>query len=156
MKHVIALALVILSVNATFANSGHTLKKQNEKIGSCETGYDTDSANFVTLLNAIATVESQNNPNAMGDQNQAAGIFQLHRCALLDVNRKYRTTFSWPSDCLNPVTAQQIAKLYLVICGYGKKPLEETIRRYNGGGKHWQSNAAGRYWEKVKAILSSL
>jgi hypothetical protein len=107
------------------------------------------------LVCAIAIAET-NGRNIMGDQNRAAGIWQLHDIAVREVNRIYGTRYFWPQDALNPITARQIARCYLKICGYGKKPLEETVRRYNGGGKHWQSNAAGRYWEKIKAILFSL
>jgi hypothetical protein len=138
-------------------------KNKNQGTNACGTGLSKGFAGCAVcfdaylenLLDAIAIAET-NGRNIMGDQNQAAGIFQLHRCALLDVNRKYGTCYEWPRDALVPHHARNIAKLYLKICGYGKKPLEETVRRYNGGGKHWQSNAAGRYWLKVKTILSSL
>jgi hypothetical protein len=132
----------------------------SQTTNACLTGYAPESAGYADsssvslndLVSAIAVVESGNNPMAMGDQNQAAGTFQLHRCALLDVNRKYRTKYSWPSDCMNKTTARQITKLYLEILGYNKKSLEIVVRRYNAG-KYWKGQRAKEYWNKVKQAL---
>ncbi len=124
----------------------------------CLTGYvlvsvafaDSSNASLDRIVDALIIAE---NSKGFGDNGKAAGCLQIHRCALLDVNQRFKTNYVWPSDCLNIKTARQIAKKYLVICGYGKKSLEETIRRYNAG-KRWECPAAKRYYEKVmKALL---
>lgn len=156
---IIANVIPLMADRAIFANSTNTCNeskktvacwKQSKLVYAKSAEYSAVSLD--ALVSAITIIESNGRTNIMGDQGKTAGCLQISRCALLDVNRRFGRTYSWPSDCLNEKTAWQIAKFYLVICGYGKRPLEETIRRYNAG-KHWQSDAAGRYFKKVMKEL---
>jgi hypothetical protein len=118
---------------------------------------DSSSVSLDRIVDAIAIVESQNDTTAIGDNGRAVGAWQLHKCAVDHVNQRYKTTYSWPSDCLSKPVAREIVKKYLsIILSYQmsrQMSLEEVVRRYNGGYKHWQSEAAGKYYEKVMKVL---
>lgn len=159
---IIAGNLTIMGAHAISANFTNTCNESTKTVACLKpsklvyaeyAGFSAVSLDV--LVSAIAEVESGNNARAMGDQNRAAGCLQIYRCALLDVNSRFGTTYSWPSDCLNPITARQIAKLYLIICGLGKMSLEKTVRNYNGGSKGYKKKSTEHYWLKVKKILTT-
>lgn len=143
-----------------YAESFAILSKPNQKKTALPLGCATDSKKFAVtsdalekLIDAIAIVESNGHTNIMGDQNRAAGAWQLHRGAIEHTNQRCKTNYVWPQDALNPVMARQIAKSYLIICGYEKKSLEKTVRCYNGGSKGYKKKSTKKYWEKVKKKL---
>ncbi len=141
----------------TFVILWPTWSNSQNQTNVCLTGYAPASVAYAASSNAsldkiIEVLIIAENSKGFGDNGKAAGFLQIHRLALLDVNQRFKTNYVWPSDCLNAKTAREIAKKYLVICGYGKKSLEETIRRYNAG-KRWECPAAKRYYEKVMKEL---
>lgn len=161
-----AIASAILITVATadtqqFATLSDGWRSKSQTINVCETGCNKGSVDYVAFSNAflekvidaIAEVESSGRANIMGDKGQAAGAWQLHKRTVCEVNRIYKTTYSWPTDCLDEKTARQIVRFYLIICGYKKKSLQETVRRFNGGYKYWQSEAARHFWKKVEKEL---
>jgi soluble lytic murein transglycosylase-like protein len=103
------------------------------------------------LLDAIAHVESNNNPNAVGDNGRAIGSYQIHRrywqdgIRILGVDWKYR-------DARDPHKARQIVRAYLRYYGKGKSLLD-MARIHNGGPNGHKKKATLGYSRKVKRIL---
>lgn len=63
-------------------------------------------------LNVIASIESSNNPNAVGDGGLALGLYQLHECVIKDAKRHFKCDYSH-QDALNPEKAHKIANWYI-------------------------------------------
>lgn len=104
------------------------------------------------LLDALQTVESNGNANAIGDGGNAVGILQIHPCVVTDVNRIHGTRYTL-SDRLDPAKARQIARLYL--SHYCKTDSDEAnARTWNGGPKGAKKAATVAYWRRVKARLA--
>lgn len=105
------------------------------------------------LLDAIAHVESNNNPDATGDSGRAIGSFQIHRhywqdgIRILGVDWKYR-------DARNPEKARQVVRAYLRYYGQGKSLLD-MARIHNGGPKGHKKEATLEYSRKVETILEN-
>lgn len=167
-----ALATLIIpqtlpSADMFYARYSNTLSRTNVSlIGSlagCAGSASISVPSLEKLVDAIAAVESGNNPTAIGDQGRARGAWQLHEGAVNHVNQLFHTSYVWPQDALNPTTARQIVKLYLIILGYTYPEnvytkqyflnIEKCVRKYNGGYKHWNSAAASRYWQKIQRAL---
>lgn len=103
------------------------------------------------LLDAIAVVESRENPGAMGDQGRAVGVYQIHRpywaegTEILGVNWAY-------ADARDPQKARQVVRAYLSHYGRGKTLLD-MARIHNGGPKGYEKRATLAYARKVEQVL---
>lgn len=109
------------------------------------------------LIDALATVESSNNPSAVGDGGNALGLLQIWECIIVDVNAHYGTRYKH-SDAFDPVKAREICRLYLDHYAterrLGRTPtLEDYARIWNGGPNGHKKASTAKYWKKVKAAL---
>ena len=94
------------------------------------------------LLNALAMVESQNNPQAVGDRGlryPAYGAYQMRQPAFEDV-RRLRPQDASGIEQLSSILGQpdrqrQLARAYLGILdqNYGLDSLEDILAAYNAG-----------------------
>ena len=111
------------------------------------------------LLEAIRIVESNNNPNAVGDSGNAIGIYQIwedyHTDALMagNISGEYL-------DCYDPVYAENVVveymKRYATERRLGKVTPEKVARMHNGGPNGWKIGATEKYWDKVEPIFERL
>ncbi len=104
------------------------------------------------LLDAIAVVESRDNPAAVGDRGKAVGVYQIHRSYwaegtdLLGVAWDYR-------DARDPQKARQVVRAYLSYYGRGKTLLD-MARIHNGGPRGCRKAATLAYARKVEQVLN--
>lgn len=116
------------------------------------------------LLLAIMLVESNLNPNAIGDGGKAYGILQIHEPYLHDANelsirgggKRYTH-----DDMFNQLYAINVFFLYMERYAteerLGRKPTQEDIARIHNGGLHgWKRESTEKYWEKVQVELAIL
>jgi len=111
------------------------------------------------LLEAIRIVESNNNPNAVGDSGNAIGIYQIWEdyhtdaCMAGNINGEYL-------DCYNPVYAENVVveymKRYATERRLGVVTPEKIARMHNGGPNGWRIGATDKYWAKVEPIFERL
>lgn len=97
------------------------------------------SENLLNIADILKEVESNNNPNAIGDGGDALGVLQIHEACIVDVNRYFGTEYTH-SDATNPIIAEDIfikyitlgIKLYKKRCG--EQPTNaQIVRMWNGG-----------------------
>jgi soluble lytic murein transglycosylase-like protein len=105
-----------------------------------------------TLLAALMTVESNNNPNAIGDHGRAIGVLQISRAVVRDVNRATGSHYRWPADCYNKATSIAICSAYLDMYARGKSA-ESMARVWNGGPGGDRKASTLAYWRLVKPLL---
>lgn len=99
----------------------------------------SEETNLLEIANVLKEVETNNNPNAVGDGGLALGNLQIHEACVIDVNRYYGTTYTH-QDAKNPKIAQDIfvkylslgIELYTLRCGYPPSE-DEIVRMWNGG-----------------------
>ena len=111
------------------------------------------------LLEAIRIVESNNNPNAVGDSGNAIGIYQIWEdyhtdaCMAGNISGEYL-------DCYNPVYAENVVveymKRYATERRLGVVTPEKVARIHNGGPNGWKIGATEKYWDKVEPIFERL
>ena len=105
------------------------------------------------LLDAIATVESQNGLRPVGDGGRAIGPYQIHRDYWRDGTRFLGG--DWPyEDARNGVKAREVVRAYLLYYGKGKS-LIELARIHNGGPDGDRKASTLHYAAKIKRILVS-
>jgi len=110
--------------------------------------------NFDDLLAAIATVESNNDPNAYNKKENAAGLYQIRPIYLKDVNRILGVQRYKLFDRFDPQKSREIAYVYLN--HYGKnKSLEQLARIHSGGPQGYKRKSTLAYWHKVKRVLNN-
>jgi soluble lytic murein transglycosylase-like protein len=63
-------------------------------------------------LKAIAQIESNGNPKAVGDKGRAFGLYQLHKEPIEDYNRHFKADFKH-SEAFNPKVATKVANWYI-------------------------------------------
>lgn len=104
------------------------------------------------LLDAIAMVESRDNPGAVGDHGRAVGAYQIHRSywaegtELLGVTWKYR-------EARDPQKARQVVRAYLSYYGRSKTLLD-IARIHNGGPRGHEKAATLAYARKIEQVLN--
>ena len=103
------------------------------------------------LVDAIAQVESNNDPLAVGDDGSAIGVYQIHRAywhdgtRLLGVNWRYEEAF-------DAQKARCVVKAYLRHYGRGKS-LMDMARIHNGGPKGHRKKSTLSYARKILALI---
>ena len=108
-----------------------------------------------TLIERIQQVESGSQKGEVksekikdGDDGRAVGALQMHKGAVDDVNRYYKTNFSY-SDRSDFPKARLMAALYIRM--WMEKHREEIAARiFNGGPRGWQKKSTDEYWEKIR------
>lgn len=105
------------------------------------------------LLNAISKVESNNNPNAVGDNGKAIGIYQIHLSYWKDAIEHDPSIGGSYEDCKNPEYARKIVIAYMDRYA-PKNASDETLARiHNGGPMGYKKASTKKYWNKVKKEL---
>jgi len=110
------------------------------------------------LLTALIQVESGGQADAVGDNGRAVGILQIHKITVDDVNRIYKTNYTY-KDRYSPKLSKEIASKYLLYWGnrYAKKHGTVNImvlaKIHNGGPRGYQKKATVKYWLKVRKEL---
>lgn len=105
----------------------------------CTVTVKANEANLLDIAETLKVVESNNNPDAIGDGGKAFGVLQIHKACVLDVNRYYGTTYTH-KDAYNPKIAEDIfvkylslgIKLYKDRCGV-EPTTNQIVRMWNGG-----------------------
>lgn len=101
--------------------------------------FNTNKETLLEIADVLKEVESNNNPEAVGDGGLAFGNLQIHKACIIDVNRYYGTTYTH-EDAKNPVISEDIfvkylslgIKLYKKRCGNAPSE-DEIVRMWNGG-----------------------
>lgn len=104
------------------------------------------------LLDAIATVESRNDPDLVGDSGRAAGIYQIHRSYWADATRILGVNWDY-RDARDPRKARQVVRAYLSHYGSGKTLLE-MARIHNGGPMGCRKASTLAYARKIARVLT--
>ena len=76
------------------------------------------------LLTAMIMVESGGNNLAVGDNGNGIGCLQIHKAVIDDVNRVFKTNYTWPESAFSREDAKIICRLYLK--HYAKKYQKKT------------------------------
>lgn len=104
------------------------------------------------LIDALVKVESNGNPNAIGDNGRAIGILQIWKIVVDDVNRFSNVKYAY-DDRYDEVKSREMCKKYLIHYGGKNATNEKYARIWNGGPKGHMKNATLKYWKKVRAKL---
>lgn len=110
------------------------------------------------LIKVLCKVESDNNPNAIGDNGRAYGMLQIHKVYVTDVNHIFGTTYSH-RDMFIPEKAEDVCTKYLGYYAYKywklnkKVPSEENIvKMHNGGPLGYKNPNTDKYWNKYCVV----
>ena len=110
---------------------------------------------LTSIMSILKTVETNNNPDSIGDNGRSYGILQIQRSVLSDVNRIYNTNYKH-IDMFSEEASEEVFRLYMC---YGKEvflkkhckfPTEEQmVRMWNGGiYKGYTYNETKSYYKK--------
>ena len=110
---------------------------------------------LTSIMSILKTVETNNDPDSIGDNGRSYGILQIQRSVLSDVNRIYGTDYRH-RDMFYEEASEEVFMLYLC---YGKEvflkkhcrfPTEqELVRMWNGGiYKGYKYEQTKSYYEK--------
>ena len=123
------------------------------------------TASAKDIYAAIATVESNGNDYAIGDNGNAVCRYQIWKIYVDDVNRicklkRFKKRYAY-ADRTNPVKSLEMVKIYTWFYAKryerltGNKATAEIIARiHNGGLNGWKKTATVKYWHKVKKEMA--
>jgi len=106
------------------------------------------------IREVLKHVESNYNPDVIGDNGTAFGILQIRQLAIDDVNQKYGTNYIH-QDAFNVKKSEEIFDLYVTIWSdklelrHGRKAtVEDIVRIWNGGPRGYQKKSTKHYYNK--------
>lgn len=106
------------------------------------------------LLRAIAIVESNNDPSAVGDNGNALGVYQIWNVYWQDAIRHIPAIGGEYVDVIDTNYARQVVIAYWDRYGHRVDySLEGLARIHNGGPTGFRKSATDRYWKKVQENL---
>jgi len=105
------------------------------------------------LLPILAQVESNNNPNATGDNGAAVGILQIWPIMVKDVNRISGKAYTL-QDRRSKAKSYEMATIYLK--HYGKPNAEYLCRLWNAGPDANRQPGTRKYWIKCQQEIKRL
>lgn len=106
------------------------------------------------IREVLKEVETNCNPDKIGDNGTAFGILQIRPLAIEDVNQKYGTHYTH-QDAFDVICAEEIFELYLTIWGdklekrEGREAtVEDIVRIWNGGPRGYRLKSTKEYFLK--------
>ena len=110
------------------------------------------------FLDALARLESGNQPTAVNRREDAHGLYQIRPAYLADANRIMGTNYTL-ADCHRPAIAEEVVRAYLAHYGdaYAKrtgKPVTREVlaRIHNGGPRGAEREATADYGARFVAL----
>ena len=110
------------------------------------------------FLDALATVESNGKDDAIGDNGNALGRYQLWEVYWQDATEHCQEIGGRYKDVTNKVYAERCVVAYLMrYCpkAVSASDYEVMARTHNGGPKGSKRKATLGYWKKVERALAS-
>ena len=110
------------------------------------------------VLQAIRIVESNDDPNAVGDGGDSIGCYQIQKCYWLDA-KEFSDLDGTYLDCYNRGYADRTVRFYMARYAterrLGREVTQEDVARiHNGGPNGYKKECTKKYWSKVKKILN--
>lgn len=117
------------------------------------------ASDLKTIRPILEIVETNSNPDAIGDSGKSFGILQIQKVCVDDVNRIYGTKYTH-DEMFNPECAKEVFYLYLNAGieryrnKYNKEPTEKDIvRMWNGGiYKGYRYKQTIKYYNKYLEV----
>tara|TARA_Y100000004_G_scaffold191628_1_gene250752 strand:- start:730 stop:1284 length:555 start_codon:yes stop_codon:yes gene_type:complete len=127
-------------------------------VAACTPAHALTEEELTEVLSAIRVVESNNNPNAVGDNGNAIGVYQIWKSYWKDATERSGIKGTY-KDCYNPQYADKIVRAYMKRYAterrLGRAVTQEDIARiHNGGPNGYKKSATDKYWEKVRKELN--
>jgi len=112
-------------------------------------------ADMDKVLSAMRVVESNNNPDAVGDSGNAIGIYQIWESYWKDGSTGIGGNYK---DCFNADYADKIVRRYMKRYATEKRlgrevTMEDIARIHNGGPNGYKKQSTKKYWDKVQKEL---
>lgn len=107
-----------------------------------------------TFLDAIEKVESRGNPNAVGDNGDSIGAYQIQKAYWQDaVENHPELKARGYAAVKDRAYARMIIRAYMERYAPKGATWEDLARIHNGGPKGYRKKATVKYWTKVQAAL---
>lgn len=108
------------------------------------------------IREVLKQVETNNNPDVIGDSGDSYGVLQIQKLAIIDVNERYGTSYTH-KDALKVEHAERIFILYikrwvkhLERVEGRKATVEDVVRIWNGGPNGYKRKSTLLYYNKYK------
>ena len=111
------------------------------------------------VLAAIRIVESNDDPNAVGDGGDSIGCYQIQKCYWLDA-KEFSDLGGTYLDCYNRGYADRTVRFYMARYAterrLGREVTQEDIARiHNGGPNGYKKECTKKFWKKVEVVLNA-
>ena len=110
------------------------------------------------VLAAIHIVESNDDPDAVGDGGDSIGCYQIQKCYWLDA-KEFSDLGGTYLDCYNRGYADRTVRFYMARYAterrLGREVTQEDVARiHNGGPNGYKKECTKKFWKKVEVILN--
>jgi len=110
------------------------------------------------VLAAIRIVESNDDPDAVGDGGDSIGCYQIQKCYWLDA-KEFSDLGGTYLDCYNRGYADRTVRFYMARYAterrLGREVTQEDVARiHNGGPNGYKKECTKKFWKKVEVVLN--
>jgi len=114
-------------------------------------------ADMDKVLSAMRIVESNNNPDAVGDKGKAIGVYQIWNIYWIDATQ-YSGIDGDYKDCFSPEYSDKIVRAFMKRYATEKRlgrevTMEDIARIHNGGPNGYKKQSTKKYWVKIQKEL---
>jgi hypothetical protein len=132
------LAFFVLGLNLGMI-VGKDMAKDEIKQQTPNKGVKTDSLDYNAIIEKLSVLESQNNPDAIGDNGLAFGVLQFHAIAVQEHNQQFNTLYTH-KDAFNAEISKLMcynllkkgSEIHYKKCGVEANE-SDLVRMHNGG-----------------------
>ena len=118
---------------------------------------------YAQIVEVLKHVETNNQPELIGDNGDSYGVLQIQQKAVQDVNRYFGTSYTH-EQMFREACAEKVTELYMqmgaeLYCKrYGKAATEEVLVRNHNGGiyRGYRINATIPYYNRYLKFKESL
>ena len=132
----------------------HQVFLKNQKVFAIPQSPKTLTGYAQEIREVLKQVESNNNPDAIGDDGCSFGVLQIRLGVIEDVNKQHGTSFIH-NDAFDVGKSERIFDLYITIWTdnlenkLGREATaEDIVRIWNGGPLGYQKNSTIKYYNK--------
>ncbi len=126
-----------------------------------KSGAELTNEEIYSYLDAISFIESNDDPNAVGDGGRAIGQYQIWKIMVDEVNRVNRLYFDVPyaytyDDRYDAQKSRQMCLIYLSYCiEIRKLGIVDACRCWNGGHNGYKRTSTLKYVKKLENYFST-
>ena len=102
---------------------------------------------LTSIMSILKTVETNNNPDSIGDNGRSYGILQIQRSVLSDVNRIYGTDYRHKDMFYEEASKRYLCYIFVMVKKYSLRNIVDSLQK-----RRWLECGMAEYTRDINII----